>query len=531
MKTKSAGKTVLYLFIGLVLSVSLYADQVDWRISGGGKIKEIRYFNPPAAAPAAQAATGSTTTATPPVSSYIIDSPPVDGFVPWITLLTTNRREEELVLDAVVEPSIRGTLTNPAYQTQYAIGIFDTGASAHVLGYQNAQMLKLLNSTYKTNNVSVVSGVTGEVDAWVSQPLGLFVQGLWVLEPNTPTDPSPVLRSTTHFVGESNVSVLLGSYPGSRPDLVTAIGTPLSVYYTTSIKPGNTKTITRNGTTYTAPEVRIYSQDDPAIPSYPNKLPLELRPLGAAYVQYIAYDLDGMMGMLLDPWGGSTMSFNPTTPSVIIGTGTQSLFFVHSVDLAEGSYSAVDKTRFMLDTGAQISVISSRIAARLKLDPANPDFEVEIEGVTGESIMAPGFYLDSLKMPAIGQWLEYTNVPMVLLDISSPEGGKLDGIIGMNLFTQYNIVIRGGGMFLQEDPVLEFERITAPLAGDIAPAPSGDGKVDMQDLGAYSSVWMTTSQSAAWNPQADIAPPNQPDNIIDIQDLSQLADNWLMGSL
>ncbi|HML75652.1 MAG TPA: aspartyl protease family protein, partial [Anaerohalosphaeraceae bacterium] len=180
---------------------------------------------------------------------------------------------------------------------------------------------------------------------------------------------------------------------------------------------------------------------------------------------------------------------------------------------------------------AQISVINSRIAARLKLNPANPDFEVEIEGVTGESIMAPGFYLDSLKMPAIGEWLEYTNVPVVLLDISSPEGGKLDGIIGMNLFTQYNIVIRGGGMFLQDDPVLEFERITAPLAGDIAPAPSGDGKVDMQDLGAYSSVWMTTSQSANWNANADIAPAGQPDNTVDIQDLNQLADNWLTGSL
>ncbi|HML76515.1 MAG TPA: hypothetical protein PKB02_18635, partial [Anaerohalosphaeraceae bacterium] len=299
MKTKNALKTASYLFIGLVLSVNLYADQVDWRISGGGKIKEIRYFNQPTAAPAAQAATEPTTTAAPPALSYLIDSPPVDGFVPWITLLTTNKREEELVLDAVVHSSVTGTLTNSAYQTQYAIGIFDTGASAHVLGYQNAQMLKLFNSTYKTNNVTVVSGVTGEVDAWVSQPLGLFAQGLWVLEPNTPGDPSPVLRSTAHFVGQSNVSVLMGSNPGSMPDLITAIGTPLSVYYTTSIKPGNAVTITRNGTTYTAPEVRIYSQDDPGIPSYPNKLPLELRPLGAAYVQYISYDLEGIMGMLL----------------------------------------------------------------------------------------------------------------------------------------------------------------------------------------------------------------------------------------
>jgi len=94
MKMKSAVKTASYLLIGLFVSVSLYADQVDWRISGGGKIKEIRYFNQPTAAPATQVATEPTVTAAPPALSYTIDSPPVDGFVPWITLLTTNKREE-----------------------------------------------------------------------------------------------------------------------------------------------------------------------------------------------------------------------------------------------------------------------------------------------------------------------------------------------------------------------------------------------------------------------------------------------------
>jgi hypothetical protein len=357
----------------------------------------------------------------------------------------------------------------------------------------------------------VITGVTGSVDASISQPIGVFIQGLSVLQP----DVNAVLPSTADLIGQSNVSIILGDDNSPYPDLATAIGTPMSVYYTTHIRNDNPITITRGDTEYTSPDIHIYSQDDPCVPSYPNILPLELRPLGATAVQYISLDLFGL-------------EFKPTAPSIIIGTGTQSLFFVYRVMLREGTNTFTDYHRFMLDTGAQISVIGSRIAADLELDIANPDFEVDIQGVTGETIVAPGFNLDWLKMPTLGQKLEYTNVPVVLLDISSPEGGKLDGIIGMNLFTQYNLIIRGGGMSLQDDPALEFQRIAGSIAGDIAPS-AGDGKIDMADLGAYSAIWMSNTQSANWNPKADIAPLPTPDGAIDLQDLVRLAENWLTG--
>jgi hypothetical protein len=75
--------------------------------------------------------------------------------------------------------------------------------------------------------------------------------------------------------------------------------------------------------------------------------------------------------------------------------------------------------------------------------------------------MAPGFYVDSLEIPALGRWLKATQVPVILLDVSSPEGGTLDGIIGMNLFVDFNLIIRGGGLFLQDDPALELQPIEA----------------------------------------------------------------------
>ncbi|MCH8192799.1 MAG: hypothetical protein IIA65_02130, partial [Planctomycetes bacterium] len=52
-----------------------------------------------------------------------------------------------------------------------------------------------------------------------------------------------------------------------------------------------------------------------------------------------------------------------------------------------------------------------------------------------------------------------THVPVVLIDVGSSEGGTLDGIIGMNLFNDFNLILRGGGLVPGEDPSLEFEPI------------------------------------------------------------------------
>lgn len=506
-------KATLYIFLAAI-ATSAYAQEfkpVQWRAGGGSVVKQIRYFEsdkPNELLPAAFSAEALPAG----VAVNVIDSPPVDGFVPWIVVLTTDKAIEDDYV-AVTETSIRGALTTPDSQNDYAIGIFDTGASAHVFGHENA-LLRNLYPTYLTANTTSISGVTGSVDAWVSLPIGIFIKGLSALTPGASGSDAKLL-STAGLVGQSNVSIIVGDEPlaPQQPDLATAIGSPMSVYFTTVIRNDNPVTITRAGQQFTAPDIKILPHDDPNIPDYPNKVPLELRPLGAVNVQYIP---------TLDPFN---FTLEPSSPSIITGNGSQSLFFVSSVDLYDGAHSAIDKSRFMFDTGAQITTIGSRIAARLGLDPQNPAFEVEIVGVTGDSIMAPGFFLDRLEIPALGQWLEYTNVPVILLDIFSPEGGTLDGIIGMNLFTQYNLVLHGGGLFLEDDPYFAFEKIAAPIKGDIAPA-GGDGVVDMQDLAAYSRLWTTTTQSPGWNPKADIA-PTTPDGIINTSDLMLLAQNWL----
>jgi hypothetical protein len=320
----------------------------------------------------------------------------------------------------------------------------------------------------------------------------------------------------SNMVGQSNISIVVGDEPlPDQPDLPVAIGSLMSVNFVTSISNDHPVTVMYDGNDYTSPDIRFYDYDDAGIPEYANHLPLNFIPSSSINVQYFP-DIEGIMDFV----------FQPGSPSTVIGSLSQSLFFVDSVDLHNGTFSAVDKDRFMLDTGAQITVIGSSIGSRLGLDPANADFEVDIEDVTGEVTINPGFYIDSLDIPALGSWLSYTNVPVVLLDISSPEGGALDGIIGMNLLTNFNLVLRGGGLPDYGGHSLDFEPIAPRPLGDIAPG-IGDGIVDLRDIAALANLWLTTPESQQWNPDADIAPPGAPDGRIDFLDFAVMAENWL----
>jgi predicted aspartyl protease len=481
---------ILSLFSSIALAdrTEWKRDEVNWRAGQGSRIKAVHHpegqdlpqgraqVRAPRRKKNAQrdvrtagrlsaATLGNAAAPASAVFGYDIEvnSPPVDGFVPWITVSVTNKTAGELNFEAVPRDSVVGNYpagVDP--DADYLIGLYDTGASAHVMGYGAARQSGIYSGGLVTGNETIISGVTGSVYASITYPLGVFIDGLHTI------DTATMRMDRSSMKGQSNVSIVVGQNPGNLPDLPTAIGSPMSVYYTAVIYNDRPLTVEHEGEIYTAPDIRIYEQGDSRIPEMPNKIPLELRPLGAISVQYMpTLDLGGFGGGLggglddiLGGIGGGS-DFPPASPSIIMGNSSQSLFFVHSVDLYNNDKSAMDKDRFMLDTGAQVTVIGTRIAARLRLDPATPDFEVEIEGVTGDVVMTPGFYIESIEIPALGNWVTFKNVPVVLLDVSSPEGGTLDGIIGMNLFSEFNLVLQGGGLSLEEDPFLAFEPIEA----------------------------------------------------------------------
>jgi hypothetical protein len=301
---------------------------VNWRTTGGGSIKAIYY---PKAKPVpfrnSQAdyhrlyykktikENMSSRKTTFVSTAYVIDSPPIDGFVPWIIISVTDERLSELELDAVPETAVVGRYPrgiNP--EKDYAIGIFDTGASAHIMGYADATRAGLFTGSPNliTSNLTTIAGVIGALDAWVSQPLAIFVDGLSALDPNGLLDKSQML-------GQSNVAIAVGQNSGDKPDLPTVIGTPLSVFFTTVIDNDQRLAAVRNGEDFSGPSVHFYEHEDPDIPAYSNVVPLELRPSGATSVQYV-------------PAIENIFEFPPASPSIIVGNLTQSLFFVHSVD-------------------------------------------------------------------------------------------------------------------------------------------------------------------------------------------------------
>lgn len=486
-------------------------EKVDWLAGPAGRIKAIRYFKGKESnTKSASNFKFFSTESTDILSLNTIDSPPIAGFVPRIAVAVTDKRSPDDDWVAQTHTSVVGRHLTNSPETNFIIGLFDTGAVVHVISYAAANRTGIYDADLLTPSVTELIGATNSVFAQVSHPLALFMDGLAAIDSNSMT------VDESSMVGQSNVSVLVGDEPApGQPDLPTVIGTPMSVYFVTVINNENPITITQDGNDLTSPDIRFYSHGDSGIPSYENTIPLNLIPVGGLNVQY-NIDFDAIMDLTFQPGG----------PSTIFGLGSQSWFFVNSVDLQDGTRSAIDKQRFMVDTGAQITVISSGIGSRLGLDPANPDFEVDIQDVTGEVTIQPGFYVDSLDVPALGDWLSFTNVPVVLLDVGSPEGGFIDGIIGMNLFTEFNLVLHGGGLFGQDPPSLDFERIPARLIADIAPQ-GGDGIVDFLDIATFGEAWLATPTSPNWNPNANLAPRFTPDGIIDFLDFAILAEYWL----
>jgi len=505
--------------------------EVNWRVSKDRQIKAI-YYPADQNLPLLETRTGrkpvhlqqriikpqagETLTATAQITettvfANIIESPPIDGFVPYVTVAATDARSYEVYdIDAYTKFSVTGNYLTGSPQTDYAIGIFDTGSSAHIINAYDAWIMGIYDAGLVTSIPITILGATGQVDALVSQPLGIFTDGLSAIDPDT------FLANDSNMVGQSNVATIVGDIIES-PYLPTVVGSPLAFFFTTVIK--NSRPVTRNidGNDITGPDIHLYQYDDSKIPAYTNKITLELRPSSGYAIQYFPcielYEGDCPEG-----------DGEPTTPSVVFDSmmfsAPQSLFFATRTDLAHGSRTSQQK-HFMLDTGAQITVVSESQAAEIELFQNEPNFMVEIVDVTGQSTIVDGFYVDSLEISAIPSYLSFTHVPVIVLDVNSPEGGVLDGILGTNLFIDTDLYIHGGGLAGQDQPYIKFAFLPAGIAGDIAPA-GGDGRVNILDLAALAGAWLANPLSSNWNSQADLAP----DAIIDFRDFAILAQNW-----
>ncbi len=369
-----------------------------------------------------------------------IDSPPVQGFTVHLAIAATDAKaSNDSNYVAQSHAAVVGNFLTTNPQADFAMGVLDTGGSFHLMGYTSAERMGIIAADLLSPYRIELLGASGSTSVWLSKPLAILADGLAAIDPNTLT------LNHARMVGQSNVVIGVNPKPrGNAVDLGTVIGMPLCVNFAAAVYNDRQLTIVRDGNEYTGPDARFYSLTDPNIARYANRVGLTLTPAGAVGVEY----------------------YLPYWPSLIVAESQiQGWFLMSSVDLREGAQSALDMRTFLFDTGTQLTLISSDIAIGLKLDPAAADFQVESRDITGAIIISLGFYLDALEIPTAAGRIRYTNVPVIVYDISSPAGGYFDGIIGTNLLVDFNFVVHGGGLVGQSPPFLEFQRI-APLPTD-----------------------------------------------------------------
>ena len=80
----------------------------------------------------------------PVVRVNVIDSPPIDGFTPLIAVAVTDARSDDGDLVAQTHTSVVGRHLTNSPETDFVIGLFDTGASVHVVSHAAANSTGIL---------------------------------------------------------------------------------------------------------------------------------------------------------------------------------------------------------------------------------------------------------------------------------------------------------------------------------------------------------------------------------------------------
>jgi len=491
--------SVLLLF-SVLSGTYVYAEQSGWqhrstniRISRSFKIVSI---SNPRQLPTVQLTNSDTSDYT----SY--SKPPLAGFSPLVAITTSDERSYvDFDFEHKLQSNYVGMPLNSSASENYVIGIFDSGSAVDLATDPSAQALGL-SGQYLTTSEFPIGGVSGTINAQVSQPIGVFAAGLGAILENGHLD-------LTQVVGHTNVSVVVTpTISCANEEVITAVvGTPLISFFTTVIRNDTPKRVTIGDQTFIGPDIQILDQFDPSVPVYPRSIPMEiggLSPVTTANYYPDIFELE-------DPMFPTLLSMSPA--SIPFGGN-----FFAEIGILHGEPSPtnpIQMMRVLVDTGAQSSIMSSNMAARLNL-PFEPDFTVDVCGIGGLTEGVPGYYVDYVKINAWGGALEFSRVPIVVLDMESPEGGLLDGILGMNFFWNRNIIfepsLTGSGFLHVSEPV--------PFAyADL----NFDNNINMEDFAIFASAWLTKPGDIRWNPYCDF----YLDNFIDTWDLAAFVEVWL----
>jgi hypothetical protein len=361
-----------------------------------------------------------------------LNAPPINGFQPQVVYGLTDEQDRDDELFAS-RPSSNpggaypGAATLPVFGTpKYFVATFDTGSQAHLITYDNALAFDIDGANRTGNYQAQIQGVNGVEDAEITDAMGIYSTGF----ANAGVSGSNITVTPGTLRGQWQTSILTSEQGSALPNL---IGSPMVAQYQTVIRNSQTRHLTVGATTYRSPNVAFQSIGTAAPAGY-SKLTLNVQSANGVSpdpVYFPSFDNFNNFGD------------NPTTPS-FWGNLTATATATHT----QGSSGAQD---FLFDTGAQVSVVSEDTAASVGFytggeNPTPPDFFVDVSGVGGTTVEVPGFYMDSLRVTTNGGPISWTHVPVLVLNIPDPRDGIgfIPGILGMNLFTDRDLVINGG---------------------------------------------------------------------------------------
>ncbi len=360
---------------------------------------------------------------------------PIDGFLPFVGITLTNEFDNSgLVFTPVARTSPAANANYLGYGSPVApvaeIALLDTGAAVSLLTSASDEAFNIdgpypnrPSGGFRGSLTIGIGGAAGVVEVPVNDPLGLYVAGL---QARTNTGGALTLE-TTALNGQTNTSVATLPSESTLPNI---LGLPFASQYATRIRNSLPQVFELDGETVRTPAVDFQPLGSGGLGiTHKAQLYLQYVPGGISAPAYI-FDITSVLG-------GGTLWDNPQAPTIVQGG-----HFINATVLNNDDSLS---SRFFLDTGASVTVLSTFKALELGFDVTldEPEFTISITGSGGSVDDVPGFFVDQLTIPALGGNLVVNNLPVIVLDITdvSNPGNIVDGIIGTNVFHGRDIVI------------------------------------------------------------------------------------------
>ena len=417
--------------------------------------------------------------------------PSIGGFLPFLGIGLT-KQFDTFDTDAtffIADPrfSWSGPPLGPGAATYFDLALLDTGAATHIFTPTAAgpNGFSIAAEGLQGTNTQEIVGASGAIQLLINDPLGVYAAGLGPTE--RLSSGASLVMNTATMRGQSSVATLEAPVGWTLPNI---IGLPMAAQHAIVIRNDQPQIfqhmIGGSMRTVRTPQIELVDLDTAGIESgIQRRTNLRLRP-SSAFISGPFYLQSFEFGEGLE----FNFHDNPLSPTVVESGG----LYVE-VDLSHNGASEQNK-EFLFDTGADLTVLSSVFAASLGLDILNvkPDFILEVEGAGGVSGGVPGYYLDQLKIDAVGGAFIVENVPVAVLDLPNPAdpGNVIDAILGTHVFNGRNIAI---------------DAIPAARSGN------GGPRLYIGESVTQTHAWATAAASGSWATPGNWNAPDAPGNL------------------